>query len=151
MRLQIIPKAKIVYLPTAKTEEEIASCLVRLYVKQKNVKFMTGHHDFMIERTLWNNSHSVIIANGHIEVTQTSTIRLQVVARDSYLFYFASMWYTIIISILLFVILTSIVNKTFNLLSLIVFPLGFLGYGLTTLTLQGAMEELIIEVRQAIK
>jgi hypothetical protein len=151
MRLQIIPREQTVLIPTKKSNDQISSSLMKLFGNKRSVKLMTGHADFVIERTLWNSNRSLIVGSGHIENANGNTVRLKVIAKDSYLIYFGLFWYMVNVFMLLFMIYIFIVDRTFSFFILLPFVFMFIGYGVSTATLQGAMDEMIIEVRRAVK
>ena len=100
---------------------------------------------------LWNNSRSIIIANGFIYNATENIIRIEVLAKDSYLFYFTLCWYLVNLLIGAFMIIFFILEETFSYFILLPFGFIFIGYGLTTATLQSAMDEMIREIRAAVK
>jgi len=151
MKFQIIPKQQIVLIYTKKSNDDICSSLEKKIGKKNGTRFLNASKNFVIERTLGNSSGSTIIANGSIFNGTENIIRIEVLAKDTYLFFFAICWYLINVLIASFMIIFFILEETFSFFILLPLVFIFIGYGLTTAVLQGAMDEMIGEIKEAVK
>ena len=153
MKLKIIPKENIT-ISTTKTNEEIVAILAKRFEHSNrgNTKFAYASNGFAIERTLQNSSGTYLVANATIlNGTKINFIRLDITAKDTSLIFFTIFWYTINLSIFLLLVYLSIVNQEFEFSIFIPLLFIFLGYGFTTAMVQGGMDELIGEVKDAVK
>ena len=152
MEFQLIRKRKIV-INTTKSNEEINASLVKVFGHQKNgfTKFLGNSNKFLIQKTLRYNILSTIVANGTIIIgVEKNFIRLEISAPDTYLKLFALVWYGLNILMFLFLIGFTFVNGSFTPFIFLPILLIFIGYGLTTATLQLAMNKIIKEVKKAV-
>jgi hypothetical protein len=153
MRLQIIPKEKIV-ISTTKTNEEINASLFKVFGQQADevTKFKSNSNNFVIQRTLRIKSLFKIVANGTIIIgSEKNFIRIEITALDTYLKRLAFLWYALNGLLLLGLMYLIFINGFSTLFIFLPLLLVLIGYGLTTAALQGAMDQIIKDITKEVK
>ncbi len=154
MIFRILPKERIT-TNTSKPVEVVFKDLSKLigHYHGAKTKVESWHEQFLIQRILQTNSRTELIASGKIlkEGSSRNNIEIVITASDNYVVVFSVIWYVINFAILMFGIYVMIKDRQFEFPFLISILFILLGYGFTTLSIQGAMDELIADIIKALK
>jgi hypothetical protein len=150
---QIIPKEKVV-ISTTKTNEEINASLAKVFGQQTDevTKFRSNSNNFVIQRTLRLKSLLKVVANGTIIIgTEKNFIRIEMTASETELKPVALLWYGFNTLFFFFIIYMAFVEGFSLFFILLPVLLIYLGYRLTTMALQGAMDGIIKDITREVK
>jgi hypothetical protein len=152
--MRILPIENI-DISTTKSVEEIYTILSSGVVHNygSDTSYIKNADSFLFERILRDKGNSNIIASGKIrQEGGKSIISLEVTCKNNrHLLVSAILWYIILLSLFIFFIYLSIESHQFSFFIFLPLPFLFLSYGFTTLTLQGAVDELIGDIEKAVR
>jgi hypothetical protein len=150
--------AETVIILTAKREVEIFESFNKVLLQHTDsttrITRSVGSSNFEIIRKLKNGNNTLIIAHGVVEVdtsTCNQAIYLDVTAKDQKLLLFMILWYVLNLLLFTLFLYSTIIHREFHFLNLLPLMFILLGYGLSTLMMQGAVDELIRDIKKAIK
>ncbi len=153
--MRLLPQETI-KISTQETEEEIVHCLQKLSGNYNGAKteLLSGTGRFTIHRFLQTRSRTHLIAAGSVSVDKDSNknlIQVELTAKDKVLVFFFAIVSSIILATLLLVVYTSVKERTFPASVFFLLFFIFIIYGVSILSIQGAIDELRNDIIKALK